>query len=102
MRSGVDFTNVLLAAIAHTDLNSAKRQASHQCLFVLLGSGRKKVDSKMLVKLTPDYVNERVTQMSANTIRKDELSHEIGFNNELAKMIPFNLGFVKSSKKASM
>jgi len=34
---GVNFTNLLIKAFMPADSKSAKRQSSHQCLFVLLG-----------------------------------------------------------------
>ncbi len=51
-RPGVDSTNILHAAFAHAHPIGAKRQSSHQRLFVLLGSACVKAASKMLVKLT--------------------------------------------------
>jgi hypothetical protein len=49
----VNFTNVSRAAFTGADLISAKRQSSHQCLFVLLGSASLKAAHKTLVKSTP-------------------------------------------------
>ncbi len=49
---GVNITNVSRPAFACADINCAKRQSSHQCLFSLLGSLRAKAALKMLVNLT--------------------------------------------------
>jgi len=55
--------NLLLGSISPTFLHAAfmgtvptstKRQSSHECLFVLLGSSSAKVACKTLMKLTPD------------------------------------------------
>jgi len=51
----VNFTNIIHAASMHADPKSTKKQSSHQCLFSLLGSARKKSAQKMLMKLTPDF-----------------------------------------------
>jgi hypothetical protein len=47
--SGVDFTNVLLAAFTHADPKCAKGHLSHQCLFLLSGSLSIKAARKTLV-----------------------------------------------------
>jgi len=56
---GVDFTNILPAALAREDPKSPDRKSSHQCLFALLGSTLVKAVSKMLVKSTPsvNFIN---------------------------------------------
>jgi len=59
-RPGVDSTNILHAAFAHAHPIGAKRQSSHQRLFVLLGSACVKAASKMLVKLTPGVKMEHL------------------------------------------
>jgi len=41
-----------------TDPKSAKRQSSHQCLSVLLGSARIKAACKTLVKSTPPLLRQ--------------------------------------------
>jgi len=45
----------LCTAFTGADPQSAKRQSSHQCHFVLLGYASVKAALKMLVKSTPDY-----------------------------------------------
>jgi len=50
---GVNITSVSRPAFACADINCAKRQSSHQCLFSLLGSLRAKAALKMFVNLTP-------------------------------------------------
>ncbi len=44
--TGIDFANVLRAAVAQTDLKSAKGQSHHQFLFALLGSTGAKLQIK--------------------------------------------------------
>ncbi len=51
--SGIDFTDVLLAAFTHADPKSTKGQSSHQSPFGLQGSELEKAAHKMLTKLTP-------------------------------------------------
>jgi len=55
---GVNFTNVLGAAFAHEDPQSAKNTVKFSLIFVLLGSVCVKVNCKTLVKFTPDFVVE--------------------------------------------
>jgi len=47
---GVDFTSMLTHRF-YADPKSVKRQSSHQCFFVLVGSARTKDARKTLVKL---------------------------------------------------
>jgi len=46
----------LFEAFSNADTKPPKRQSSHQCLLVLLGSVFAKAAFKMLVKLTPDVM----------------------------------------------
>jgi len=43
---GVDFTSILQASFASADSKSAKKQASHQCLFALFESWHPKVQKQ--------------------------------------------------------
>jgi len=51
--SGVNFTNILQAALTKADPKRAKKLSSHQSLFALLGFSRAKAACKMLVKSAP-------------------------------------------------
>jgi len=51
--SRVDITNILRAAFARADPNSAKNRVKLSVSFALLGSDLVKALCKMLVKLTP-------------------------------------------------
>ena len=53
-RSGVNFTNILRAAITRADPNSAKKTVKLSSFIALLGSSHVKAARKMLVKKTPD------------------------------------------------
>ncbi len=49
----VDFTNMFTHSFYSGRSQKQKRQSSHQCLFLLLGSSQLNAARKMLVKLTP-------------------------------------------------
>jgi len=53
VRPGVNFINVLLTALTHTDPKSVKKTVKLSIFFTLLGSTREKALCKMWVKLTP-------------------------------------------------
>jgi len=57
--AGADFINILCTAFTHSNPSSAKRQSSHQCLLILLGSVGAKAAHRMLAKLTPgvNFIN---------------------------------------------
>jgi len=50
---GVDFTKVLQAPFRHVDPKHAKKQSSHLCLFVLLGSKCIKAACKHVGEIDP-------------------------------------------------
>jgi hypothetical protein len=52
VKSGVDFTNILLAALMGSDTKSTKNTVKLLVFFALLGSLHAKVECKILVKLT--------------------------------------------------
>ena len=52
-RSGVNFTNVLPAALTRADPKSAKKTVKLSSFIALLGSARVKAACRTLVKLTP-------------------------------------------------
>ena len=54
---GVNFINVLRAAFAHTDPESAKNTVKLSIFFVLMGSAIVKTVNKTLVKLKPEAVD---------------------------------------------
>ncbi len=51
-RPGVDFTNILCAALSHPDPKNTKNTVKQSVFLALLGSGCIKAAHKMLVKLT--------------------------------------------------
>ncbi len=55
MTHRIDFTNIFCAAFMRLYPKSAKRQSSHQFMFVLLGSGYIKASGKTLVKSALDF-----------------------------------------------
>jgi len=75
-RLGVNFTNVLQAAFTSSDLKSAKRQSSHQCLFALLGSARTKAAHKMLEKLTEGGECEKFEDYHMQTLKGQLPEHK--------------------------
>jgi len=54
--SGVNFTNILKAALLDLIPKAQKNAVKPSVFLVLLGSGRVKASSKTLMKLTPDNV----------------------------------------------
>ncbi len=64
---GVDFTNILWAALTCKDPKSSKWHCWLDCLFALLGSACIKAARKMLVKWIPE--SENFNQNSVCTIR---------------------------------
>jgi len=55
-RPGVNFINILLAALTRKDPKSEQIESFHQCIFVLLGSLPTKAARKTLVKSTPEAI----------------------------------------------
>jgi len=57
---------MFMSAFICTVHKSAKRQSSHQCIFVLLGSSQVKAACKMLVKSTPSVKAARKMLVEIN------------------------------------
>jgi len=55
LKSGVDFTNILITVFMRADTNSAQNIVKPSVFLALLGSAVKKAVRKMLVKLTPGF-----------------------------------------------
>jgi len=60
----------LHTAFMRNDPKSAKRQSSHHCLFVHLGSVRVKATPKTLVKLTPGKRHRPSVELYKNNSRQ--------------------------------
>jgi len=60
-RTGVDFTNILCAALLLPQIPKAQKiQSSRQSFLCFLGSVLVKAACKMLVKLTPDLKRQQI------------------------------------------
>jgi len=70
-RIGVNYNNVLRAAITRTDTKCAKKTVNLSIFFALLGSVRQKAAHRMLMKLTP-YLRVRVRLDLAKVILRLE------------------------------
>ncbi len=64
LKSGINFTNILLAAFKGADFKSAKKTYGLNEFFAVLGSGHIKALSKLLVKSTLDVLYSVVSDSS--------------------------------------
>ena len=73
---GVNFTNILWAAVTHANPKSAIKLHNLTVFFALLGSARLKAVCKMLVKLTFGYVHPKMRDATFKKQKKYNFNYE--------------------------